>query len=137
MIAKFWNSLFRLADTYREKSIKAEYKEAKEMAKHKYDAIEEVQVLLQNAWDNGEENKEALDGCRPTNPHEELILQIAGLEIYQDPDDKQIFYELDNHHFDTEDEVLSYIIQNYNKVIKKSDAKWVRCEDGTYDLVKE
>ena len=134
MIARFWDKLFKREDYYRERLLKAKGDE-KKILEAKYDALQEIDAILQKVWDDAEENSLIVTGAIPRTPHDKIVLNVAGLQIYEDPEDSQLYYELDNHHFDTEEEVLFYVIGQYNKSVK-TDHDWVLQEDGSYNRIE-
>lgn len=51
---------------------------------------------------------------KPRNALEEVVISIPGIEVFRDPTDKQIFYEMDGRHYDKPVEVLKELI-NYRQ----------------------
>lgn len=155
MIAKFFDALFKLGDSYRD-DLENE-RDSKRIVYHmaKLEALRDVDEALQEAWDNGESMKTELFAVKPTKVEDIAILDIRGLRIFQDPADGHIFYELEKRHFDTEKEVIAWVIDEYNhKWIERRQSKplshftnagykditkmakqivWKQLKDGTYE----
>ena len=115
MIAKFWDKIFKAAEFYKEREKSATYKEQRDLYKAKYDAVNEIGDILQTVWD-----EHSYDKATPKTKLHHLIEQIPGIKAYKD-NDGQIFYETDNRHFDSEYEVLAFVVSEYvkNKDIRK------------------
>lgn len=99
MIAKFWDALFEYGDMLREQGREDDHK-----------VIEDVDAILQRAYDNGLANARVIKGKVPVDRVEELILTIPDIVVYYDETDDSYFYDLDGHHFDHQDEVVKYLI---------------------------
>lgn len=102
MIGKLWEELFQYADDLKARE------EWEKLA-----AVHEIEARLLKAWDSAEHFKSNIDK-KPKNKLEELVLSIPGLEVFKDPKDKQIFYEMDGRHFDKPEEVIRALIDYRN-----------------------
>lgn len=99
MISRFWETLFDLRD--------------KLQAEHRFtawNAVGDVENLLQQAYDDGMEFSSKIVDKKPDGKLEELVLSIPDIAVFYDTLDKTYFYELDNRHFDYPEEVIEYVI---------------------------
>lgn len=119
MLGAMWNAIFNYAD---------ELKERKEF--DKLEAVKEVERLLIQAFDDTEECK-ARVRMKPRNALEEVVISIPGIEVFRDPTDKQIFYEMDGRHYDKPVEVLKELI-NYRQNGRKQAMRIVKDEAFRY-----
>lgn len=135
MLGRLWDDLFAYADELKEEIRKAEKerpmfedmgrKDLREWAitlyeervKNKLDAVRHVESLLTKAFDEAEVFKVRIDK-EPDDKFEEAVLSIPGLQVFQDPQDKQIFYEMDGRHFDRPEECVKALIKYRNKYRK-------------------
>ena len=99
MIGKIWEEIFSYAD-----DLKARGEEEKLIA------VQEIEDRIIRTWDTVEHFKSRIEK-KPKNKMEELVLSIPGLEVYKDPADGQIFYEMDGRHFDKPEEVIRALIE--------------------------
>ena len=155
MIAKFFESIFKLGDRYRKEIENEKDWSVKKLHLAKLEALRDVDDLLQEAWDKGEAMKTELFEVQPTKVEDIAILDIRGLRIFLDPADGHIFYELEKRHFDTEKEVIAWVISEYNnkwlanrkdrprshfsnadykELMKRAkEIEWKRKRDGSYE----
>lgn len=98
MIARFWDALFEYAD------------KVKKEDKVKYEAVLEVESILQKAYDGGMDNKSMVTNWNPRDPVGKLVAAIPDIEVYRDPTDNKLFWELDDRFFDYPEEVIRYLI---------------------------
>jgi hypothetical protein len=68
---------------------------------------------------------------KPRNALEEVVISIPGIEVFRDPTDKQIFYEMDGRHYDKPVEVLKELI-NYRQNGRKQAMRIVKNEAFRY-----
>lgn len=68
---------------------------------------------------------------KPRNALEEVVISIPGIEVFRDPTDKQIFYEMDGRHYDKPVEVLNELI-NYRQNGRKQAMRIVKDEAFRY-----
>ena len=105
MIGKFWDVLFDYADR-----VKAEGN------KIKYEAVHEIEDLLQKTYDDGIKSSNVIKNRTPKGGVERLVLSIPDIMVYKDKQDGQVWYELEafTEHgckrFDTPEEVIKAII---------------------------
>lgn len=150
MISRFWETLFDLRD--------------KLQSEHRFtawNAVGDVENLLQQAYDDGMEFSSKIVDKKPDGKLEELVLSIPDIAVFYDKTDKTYFYELDNRHFDYPEEVIEYVISfrkmqqtqamqkaknevlefvkdmltdlNYAEVLRKSSPKTVTMVKGEKD----
>lgn len=114
MIARFWNALFDYADKAKEEGNQL-----------KVDIVHEIEGLLQMAYDGGMDHKSLVTDWHPKDRVGKLVASIPDIEVYRDPHDKKLFWELDGRYFDYPEEVLTYLINfRTDKAIKQmSDYK--------------
>lgn len=108
MIGRIWEELFRYAD---------DLKARKEW--EKYVVVREIEDMLLEIWDDAERFKTKIEK-EPQNKIEEIVLSIPGLEVFRDPRDKNIFYEMDGRHFDRPEEVIRALIRYRSAGRKKA-----------------
>ena len=99
MIARFWDALFDYAD-----KAKADGDQLR------LDICHEIEDLLQKAYDDGMDNKTMITNYKPKNTLSKLVASIPDIEIYKDPTDGKMFWELDGKYFDYPEEVIKYLI---------------------------
>lgn len=99
MLARFWDVLFDYADKAR-----------KEGNQLKVDVAHDIEGLLQMAYDGGMDDKSLVMDWNPKDKVGRLVSSIPGIEVYRDPHDKTLFWELDGRFFDYPEEVLRYLI---------------------------
>lgn len=106
MIGKFWDALFDYADDAREKGDETRLK-----------ICHEIQDLLQQAYDDGMSTSIVVKSRTPKTKVEKLALSIPDIKVYKDPNDGQIWYELecedrckDTMRYDYPEEVLKRVI---------------------------
>ena len=121
MIGKFWDALFDYADDAREKGDETRLK-----------VCHEIQDLLQKAYDDGMEFSSVIKSRTPKTKLEKLVLSIPDIKVYKDPNDGQIWYELeceDPSHtykmrYDYPEEVLKRVIDyRTNKLTSSMSAE--------------
>lgn len=139
MIGKFWDKLFEYADSVKKDGALTEgeavmnilaecgdvdspdqaLKKEKRIAgivqhikaEAKLEAVRHIEQILQEAWDDQETFAKRININRePKSELEAMILTIPGLTVWKDPQDKQIYYEMDGRHFDTPKEVIDELI---------------------------
>lgn len=108
MIGRIWEYLFEYADELKERG-----------DEQKLIAVREIEARIIKAWDEVEVFKIRIDK-KPKNKLEEIVFSIPGLEVYKDPKDKQIFYEMDGRHFDKPEEVIRELIRYRSAGRKKA-----------------
>ena len=108
MIGRIWEELFRYADDLKARE---EWE--------KYAAVREIEDRLLEIWDDAEHIKTRIEK-EPQNKIEEIVLSIPGLEVFRDPRDKNIFYEMDGRHFDRPEEVIRALIRYRSAGRKKA-----------------
>ena len=99
MIAKFWEALFDYADKVKEEGDET-----------RYEIVHEIEDILQKVYDEGMEGKTMVLGWNPGDKIGKLVGSIPDIEIYKDPNDGKMFWELDGHYFDYPEEVIKYLI---------------------------
>ena len=109
MIGRIWEELFRYADDLKARE---EWE--------KYAAVREIEDRLLEIWDDAEHFKTRTEK-EPQNKIEEIVLSIPGLEVFRDPRDKNIFYEMDGRHFDRPEEVIRALIRYRSAGRKKGN----------------
>ena len=82
-------------------------------------AVQEIEDRLLKIWDDAERFKTRIEK-EPQNKLEERVLSIPGLEVFRDPRDKKIFYEMDGRHFDRPEEVIRALIRYRSAGRKKA-----------------
>lgn len=102
MIGRFLNAMFDYGD-----QAKAEGNE------EKYKIIQNIQDMIQIVYDEGTEFRSYVRDYKPKNKVEEIILSVPDLEVYHDKTDDSYYYEIDDRHFDTPEEVVKYIISTF------------------------
>ena len=135
MIAKLWDELFRIKDRYRKGLDNANrFGNPSDIKvwQARINTAEEIDTAFQRIWDRGETKKEEITGATANDPMDKLVLGIDALDIYEDPQDGQIFFELEGKHFDSEEEVLAWIVRAYNHDRKGNGFYWIKAEDGEY-----
>ena len=108
MIGRIWEELFHYADDLKARE---EWE--------KYAAVQEIEDRLLEIWDDAERFKTRIEK-EPQNKLEEIVLSIPGLEVFRDPRDKNIFYEMDGRHFDRPEEVIRALIRYRSAGRKKA-----------------
>lgn len=119
MLGAMWDAIFSYAD---------DLKERKEF--EKLEAVKEVERLLIQAFDDTEACKARVK-MKPRNALEEVVISIPGIEVFRDPTDKQIFYEMDGRHYDKPVEVLKELV-NYRQNGRKQAMSIVKNEAFRY-----
>ena len=132
MLGRLWDDLFAYADELKEEIRKAEKERPPfdemseedlrywatllydERGNNKLDAVRHVESLLTEAFDEAEAFKVRIEK-EPEDKFEEAVLSIPGLQVFRDPQDKQIFYEMDGRHFDRPEECVKALIKYRNK----------------------
>lgn len=106
MIGKFWDALFDYADNARENNDEIRLK-----------VCHEIQDILQKTYDEGIKSSQVVKSRTPKTKLEAMVLSIPDIKVYKDPDDGQIWYELecedrhkDRMRFDYPEEVLKRVI---------------------------
>ena len=108
MIGRIWEELFHYADDLKARE---EWE--------KYAAVQEIEDRLLEIWDDAERFKTRIEK-EPQNKIEEIVLSIPGLEVFRDPRDKNIFYEMDGRHFDRPEEMIRALIRYRSAGRKKA-----------------
>lgn len=132
MLGRLWDDLFAYADELKEELRKAEKERPMfedmgeedllywatllydERVNNKLDAVRHVESLLTKAFDEAEAFKVRIEKV-PEDKFEEAVLSIPGLQVFRDPQDKQIFYEMDGRHFDRPEECVKALIKYRNR----------------------
>jgi hypothetical protein len=117
MIGKFWDMLFAYAD-------KAKANGDKE----RYEIVQEIETMLQTAYDLGVSSSSVIVDYRGRGDMERLILSIPDIRVYHDKTDDTVWYELDfeyeehggTRRFDTPQEVIKYLIQYRAKSLNRN-----------------
>lgn len=135
MIAKLWEEIFRIGDKYKKMEHKALSEFDKKLWKEREKAVTELDNAFQKIWDNGEKYKKELTEVSADNLIDELTLSITGLEVYEDSQDGQIFFELEGRHFDNEKEILSHVVDLYNHGRGRRDSHWKKEKDGKFTKI--
>ena len=107
MIGKFWDALFQYAD---------EAKENGDMVR--YRICHEIEDILQKTFDESMKYSQVVKNYNPKSTIGRLVNSIPDIKVYKDPDDGQIWYELeceDDKHkdtlrFDYPEEVIKKVI---------------------------
>lgn len=108
MIGKFWDRLFDYGDQAKEQGDMVRYK-----------VCHEIADILQQTYDEGIKSSSVIKGRKPKTRLEALVLSIPDIKVYKDPNDGQIWYELeceDKTHketsrYDYPEEVLKKIVE--------------------------
>lgn len=99
MIARFWDALFDYADKVKESGDTQAYK-----------IVHDIEDILQKTYNDGMEYKCAVTDWKPKRQIDKLVGSIPDIEVYRDPADEKIFWELDGKYFDYPEEVIKYLI---------------------------
>ena len=154
MVAQFFDTLFKLAEQYKNEEKKEKDPTLKKLAHERYQNANFIIDILDAIWQKSERRKIELHEVMPLSVEDELILGINGLRIFKDDADGHIFYELERRHFDTEKEIISEVIRQYNRdhdYIKRKKRslvngyseltpvlyapEWTRQDDGGYERI--
>ena len=157
MIAQFFDTLFKLAERYKNEEKMALTREEKKLAHERYENTNLIIDELDAIWQESESRKIELFEVMPFSKEDKLILRIDGLRIFKDDIDGHIFYEMERRHFDTEKEVIENVIREYNKKYNERykrgsrslaiaagytemsppthSLKWTKQNDGGYERV--
>lgn len=115
MIATFWDKLGAYADSVRTRNGKNS---------EKYRAVQEIEQILQEAYDECNQfDKEAIN-VRPRTETEAFLFEhLPEVHVFEDRDG--YYYEIDGHHKDTAAEVLDYVIQERRSKYKRMNAMYL------------
>jgi hypothetical protein len=107
MIGKFWDALFDYADKAKE-----------EGDMRKYEICQEIEDLLQKAYDDGLKCSKVIKSHKPKTKVEELVMSIPDIKVYKDKNDGYIWYELsamngghETDRFDYPEEIIKKLIE--------------------------
>lgn len=127
MIARFWDALFDYADNVK-----------KSGDKERYEIVHDIEDLLQTAYDTGMDRKSAVLGWKPKTSIEKLVASIPDIEVFKDPSDGKLFWELGNRYFDYPEEVIMYLIDfRTNKVTNEINRFKAMFLEAISESVKE
>ena len=109
MVSRMWNELFKIQEKYGEYMHggtgtsgrkRVETDEEKKIRKAKYDALMEVSEAWQSVWDQSE------GYGIPYTLTEQDFEKIRKAQCFIDPEDGDLYFDLDRRHFDTMAELL-------------------------------
>ena len=127
MIAKFWEALFDYADKVKEEGDET-----------RYEIVHEIEDILQKAYDGGMDNKTMVTDWNPGDKVGKLVGSIPDIEIYKDPNDGKMFWELDGRYFDYPEEVIKYLIEfRSNEAIREMGRFRGRFLAAIYDSIED
>lgn len=122
MVSKFFDKLFELADEAKERA-RDNNPKAKYATSEEYKTIKRVIDTLQNIYDEGIRFDDKHFDEKPKTSAEAIVFGIKQIKIFEDEQDGDICYEIDNKHFDSPTEVMDYILidrANEYRVIKEN-----------------
>ena len=109
MISRFWDALFEYGDLLREQGREDDRK-----------VLEEVYTILQTVYDKGTSAQIVIKDKIPQTDLEAFVLSIKDITVYLDRQDNSFYYELDNQHFDSPEEVMNYLLECRTKLQHKA-----------------
>lgn len=142
MVSRMWNELFKLQEKYSDYrhggtgAVKRIDKSsgAKAIRQAKYEALQEVDKVWQSVWDDSEGNGKSVRLSIKD------IDTIHKSQSFIDPKDGDIWFEYNNRHFDTMEELVAQIkLDDTKRLIYAEDVikhlmkamSWVN-DDGEY-----
>lgn len=127
MIATFWSKLSDYADfTKREYGKKSE----------RYEAVQEIEDLLQEAYDECNQFDNVAIDARPKTEVETYVFKhLPEVKVFEDKDG--YYYEIDGYHKDTAAEVLDYVISERHSKYKRMNSIYLsKFKDACKGLVE-
>ncbi len=133
MIGKFYDYLFEIGDRY-----------AKEYGRKSFpvEIVHEITDALHRAYDEGQENKILVSNRPPESLEEVLAFGHERVTPYIDPDDGQLMFELCiggtayKKHCDTAYEVVTKIVNNWDRGWKQADRLQEKLDDAEIKIEK-
>ena len=113
MISKFFDILFDFGDEAKEKYGKKS---------PEYLTVRKITDALQKVYDDGVRWNDSDLDRKPKSKAEAIAFGIKQIKVYEDMEDGDTCYEIDNKHFDSPTEVIEYILEdraaNYSAIKK-------------------
>ena len=113
MVDLILRTLFDFSDQLHDEAEKMRKQKKESLAlkaELKRKTVQDCIRLVHDSFRISEEAKIPVKNAKPKNEAEKMIFMIPAIEIYSDAKDGSRYYELDNVHFDTPDEVFRYVI---------------------------
>lgn len=127
MIATFWNVLNKYAD---------ETKKRFGVDSEKYETVQEIEKLLQFAYDTNNCFDKVEINAKPKNEVEAFLFdKLADVLVFKDKDG--YYYEIEGHHMDSASEVLEYIIDDRAHRYKKMRDVYIKRFSKAVDATAE